>query len=238
MKLKVKNVVATITIAGVITSAFVVTAILNRKNTAEKEAQATVSQSSENKSKLTGTEEEKQGIIDMLAAQGVDKNKLEEEYKTDNGGTILGDALPAKAYRTLHEAESAFGYYLGLHNKLESLTEYQLVDMHIINNEFMQGTYENGDGKKSISVKTSKKKTEQELIKVYKEHNYNSTIEIQGIKVNMAGESKDKINLASFTVPNKKSYSINTTAGLTPDEMNRLVDELIGNLKIMDDWVD
>lgn len=181
-------------------------------------------------------EEEKQAIIDMLAEQGIDKDKLEDEYTQESGATILGDALPAKAYRTLAEAEKEFGYYLGYHNQLESLSDYELVDMHIINDKFMQGTYENSDSTKTISVKTSKEMTAKELVKVYKDHDYAGNVNIQDIEVNLAGKDSETLNLAYFSVPNGKSYSINTEAGLSAEDMSSLITELIDNLKIMDDW--
>lgn len=181
------------------------------------------------------SEEFKQGVIDMLAEQGVDKEKLEKSYTNANGATILGDALPAKEYKSLHEAEETFGYYLGLHNTLESLTGYDLIAMHIVNNTFMQGTYENGTDK-SLLVKTSKKEKSEELAKVYTEYEIFKSIDVEGVKVNLSSKDTESINLAYFDLSNGKSYALSTVSGLSEEDTLKLLRELITNLKSMEDW--
>lgn len=186
----------------------------------------------------TEKEIEEQVIMDILKDAGVDVDALDEGAKTGSGGTILGDALPAMSYRTLADAEQEFGYYLGLHNKLESLTEYELVAMYIIDNDIMQGIFNNLDETKTITVKTSKVKSKQELISVYNEYEINEHEIIEGIDVAMSGNTSEEINLAYFDVKNGKNYSIFTHSGISREQMVELVSELISNLKIMDDWVE
>lgn len=176
---------------------------------------------------------EKEEILGMLESQGVDRAKLEEEYKTKNGATILGDALPVEKFKTLAEAEERYGDFLGLHNKLESLNEYSLVAMHLVNHEFIQATYESADETKTIVVKTSKVKTPTQLIAVYGDYTYKKQIDIQGINVSTSGESENKVQLMYFNTLDGKSYSLHTTYGLSEVEATKLLIELVSNLQLM-----
>lgn len=178
------------------------------------------------------------GVTELLKENGVSEEKIAEMQKTASGATIMGDALPAKEYRTLNDAETAFGYYLGLHNKIDSLPEYELTAMHIINNEFMQGTYENSDGTKSILVKTSKTKSASEMSSVYTGNTYSKEEYIHGVEVKLQGKQAGTINVASFNVQNGKEYVISSVAGLDEANMLDVLAELIVNIQGMEDWID
>ena len=168
------------------------------------------------------------GVTELLKENGVSEEKIAEMQKTASGATIMGDALPAKEYRTLNDAETAFGYYLGLHNKIDSLPEY----------EFMQGTYENSDGTKSILVKTSKTKSASEMSSVYTGNTYSKKEYIHGVEVKLQGKEAGTINVASFNVQNGKAYVISSVAGLNEANMIDVLAELIVNIQGMEDWID
>jgi len=186
---------------------------------------------------VSPSQTENDATLSVLKDAGVDTTKIENKAATAGGGTILGGALPAVAYKTLSEAESAFGYYLGLHNKMGSLTGYNLVGMYIIDGKVMQGIYESSDATKTITVKTSKIEASTELVSVYSKYSLDETIEINGVSVKLLGSTKESFNLAYFSVPNGKGYSIHTDSGLSETDMNKLLTELINNLQSMDDWV-
>lgn len=177
-----------------------------------------------------------QGITELLKENGVSEDKIKNMQKTASGATLIGDAVPAKEYRTLNDAEKEFGYYLGLHNKLESLDGYELTAMHIINEEFMQGTYESD--KESIIVKTSKVKSAEDMAKVYNDMTNKNNQTILGVPVSLKSKEVGKVNVAAFRVPNGKNYVISSVAGLSDEEMKELLSELIDNLQRMDDWQD
>lgn len=177
-----------------------------------------------------------QGITELLKENGVSEDKIKNMQKTASGATLMGDAVPAKEYRTLNDAEKEFGYYLGLHNKLESLDGYELVAMHIINEEFMQGTYESD--KESLIVKTSKVKSAEDMAKVYNDMTNKNNQTILGVPVSLRSKEVGKVNVATFRVPNGKNYVISSVAGLSNEEMKELLSELIDNLQRMDDWQD
>ena len=203
-------------------------------NTANvKQVAKTPSATSSSPSAASSADPDKETILNMLAGQGLDKNKLASEYKSQSGATILGGAMPAIRYKSLADAEKAYGDYLGLHNKLDSLVEYSLVDIHIINKEFMEASYETQDAKKSIIVKTSKVKKAADLIKVYGTLDYNLKVTIQDIDVNIAGTGIDKIQLMSFDTSDGKSYSIHTDYGLSAVDANKLLTELINNVQLI-----
>lgn len=179
-----------------------------------------------------------ENIKNILESQGIDGSIVEDKKRTESGATILGDALPVKECRTLAEGEEIIGYYLGLHNKLESLPDYELVQLFIINNEFMYAIYENQNDLDTILIKTSKIKDSKDLTSVYEDYKLKDIINIEGVDVNVSSNTEGIVNLAYFDVKNGKSYSIFNKAGLEEGDIKLLLKELISNLKIMDDWVD
>ena len=67
-------------------------------------------------------------------------NRLTQNHRS--GMTVIGDAIPAKSYRTLAEGEEAYGKYLGLHNHVSDGTfDWELVQVVIIDEKILQGTY-------------------------------------------------------------------------------------------------
>lgn len=196
---------------------------------------AVINMTEKKDSKNDSSSSAEDSIADVLAEKGIDTDKIQGKSSTSSGGTILGSALPAVQYKTLNDAEKSFGYYLGLHNKLESLSDYELVDMYIINKQVMQAVYENSNSTKTITVKTSKTETASDLADVYSNDKVNDQIEVNGVDINIS-VSNDVIKLAYFSVPNGKSYSVYTAAGLNTDDMTSILTELIENLKLMEDW--
>lgn len=180
----------------------------------------------------TGNTAVNDSLLDILRENGIDTSELEESGDTDIGGKILGSALPAKQYRTLHDAESAFGYYLGLHNHLDSLTEYELVDMYIINGNIMQAVYENADETRTITVKTSKEKSVDELADVYTRYSHEVEKTYSGISVTFSGEEDDMVNLVKLSYSGK-AYTIYSASGLGVEDAEDLTKELIKNLLLI-----
>lgn len=194
------------------------------------------------------SEESDEGLRKFLNEVGVDDTILSDKTKTESGANVLGGAKPAKSYKSLGLAEDAFKDYLGLHNKIESITDdnYELAHIMIVNNgDFMQAVYNTdesltGRGVKTITVKLTKTLPVNELTDVYFEDGntiYNEEDEMFGVKYKIyKGDKKsDLYNLAWFST-NGKSYSIETKAGLTKENLESLLDELIWNVITMEDW--
>lgn len=177
---------------------------------------------------------------EVLEGLGIDPKDLNKEITT-SGGVLTGDvAKTVKQYRTLAEAEEDMGYYLGLHNDIESHPELQLVGMYNIGNgAWYQAAYESSSNKISgITVKTSNKTDIKQLIAPYNvgEYKNKEVKNIEDIEVNFLGNESSVVNLVYFKVKNGKSYSIFTSAGNDDAVMTDIATELISNLKIMDDW--
>lgn len=141
-------------------------------------------------------------------------------------------------YRTLAEAEEDMGYYLGFHNTLESIPGYHLVAMYNVGDKsWFQAIYEHEypDTYGVLVVKVSKNVSRETLISPYTNQYDIETKTIHGVNVEYKYVN-DLYCLTSFSVPNGKSYSLYISTGITVDEMNSLLIELIDNLKSMEDW--
>ena len=204
-------------------------------------------------------------ITNFVDSIGVDKEDLTGVVKTESGATLEGNlAKTVKQYRTLAEAEEAMGYYLGLHNTIESHPEYNLVAMYNIGDgAWYQALFEHSEASRiteelgdaiteheaahlaeeypSLTVKTTKD-TEaglDGLIAPYlDDFNSDEIITINDVKVRICSNYEGEALLGCFTIPNKKSYSIYTSYGIEPEVMKDILGELINNLKIMEDWED
>ena len=153
------------------------------------------------------------------------------------------------------------GYYLGLHNNIESVPEYNLVGMYGINEgEWYQAIFESSEADKqlaelgdniteaqakeitsmypSITLKVNKGGSIDSLIEPYKDsYDKKEDSLIEGVRVYFERKSDDsKYNLAYFSVPNGKCYSIFTEDGINETKLVSMLTELINNLKIMSDW--
>lgn len=217
------------------TAAIIITAKLG--NTRIVKIKQSSSASSSASSSTSSSTSSSDSVMKMLEEQGLSKSKLEKQYHTSSGATILGDGLPVKNFKTLNDAETSFGYYLGLHNKLASLSGYQLVSVYVINSLFMQASFDSTDGKKSIVVKTTKKETAAMLTNVYSKGKYIDKINVNGTEVTIYGTSREVANTSYFGVKNGKQYSIHTEKGISKKDMLALLGELINNLHSMTDWV-
>ena len=193
--------------------------------------------------------EEEEGLKNFLSDIGVDENIVEEKAKTDGGANVIGGAKPARSYSSLGLAQDDFREYLGLHNRIESLKNdiYELTGIFIINkDEFMQAIYstnnDNDDKKdKVITIKLTKKLSVDDLVEVYFEDGnqvYTEEGEMFGVKYRIYKKDlkSDMYNLAWFTTSNGKSYSVDTKYGLTKNDFEALLDELIWNVITMKEW--
>jgi len=157
-----------------------------------------------------------------------------EETIQENDGTL--ETKRVETFRSLSDAEISFGYYLGLHNSLDSIDNYQLVSIHIVANNKMLAIFDHTEEQKSITIKTSKELSINDLINVYNTDSMTKTNEnILGVPV-VIGKKGELVNLAYFEVKNGKRYSIYTKEGLSTEDANSLLYELIVNLSTMKDW--
>lgn len=179
----------------------------------------------------------RQQIADELGID-VSNIKVNDATQLDSGGTVLGAAKKVKNYRSLADAESDMGYYLGLHNKLQSLSGYELVGMYQISDSWYQALFE-CSGKPSITVKTSKEASLEDLTAAYtSEYDVVETEYIKGINVTSKSDADGTVHLMYFETENDKKYTIFSTDGIDSLDAASLVTELLDNLKGMDDWVD
>lgn len=189
-----------------------------------------------------GNVEEKESghneILKLLESQGIDTSGMEEEHNTPGGATLLGGAKPIKEFRTLASAEEEFGKYLGFHNRLESLEGYELCNIFIIEESCLHAIYNNSDETKTIVVKLSMIEKSNELINIYNEYGVQVNENIGGVEVKCRGYEEGVVNLIHFDTNNGRGYSIHTNAGLTLEESIKVAEELITNLRIMDDWLE
>lgn len=187
------------------------------------------------------TQEAINQVLDTLGKDSSDLNKVYDE-----DGNILSNTVKTiKAFRTLAEAEEYMGYYLGLHNTLECIDGYELVQMSSVgNDDWMQALYqgENLDDYPDFTVKVSKESSLDILLSAFDLDNGYPIKEIKNIydvKVTVLGKiSSDEnvLNLSYFSTDNGKNYVINCGGGMTRDNMLAILSELISNLQIMDDW--
>lgn len=176
-----------------------------------------------------------------------------EKVQTETGAILEGNlAKEVKQFRTLADAEADMGYYLGLHNTLESVDGYELVGFYKIDGgTWYQAVYEYENpeeiGYPTITIKTSKTATLDELVEPYTFKELDGTggkveesKKLSDVLVNYAGYQNHTENgfwdLAYFEVPNGKKYSIYSSSGINKTVLDDILNELIGNLKIMEDW--
>lgn len=176
-----------------------------------------------------------------------------ERVQTETGAILEGNlAKEVKQFRTLADAEADMGYYLGLHNTLESVDGYELVGFYKIDGgTWYQAVYEYETpeeiGYPTITIKTSKTATLDELVEPYTFKELDGTggkveesKKLSDMLVNYAGYQNHTENgfwdLAYFEVPNGKKYSIYSSSGINKAVLDDILNELIGNLKIMEDW--
>lgn len=176
-----------------------------------------------------------------------------EKVQTETGAILEGNlAKEVKQFRTLADAEADMGYYLGLHNTLESVDGYELVGFYKIDGgTWYQAVYEYETpeeiGYPTITIKTSKTATLDELVEPYTFKELDGTggkveesKKLSDVLVNYAGYQNHTENgfwdLAYFEVPNGKKYSIYSSSGINKAVLDDILNELIGNLKIMEDW--
>lgn len=181
------------------------------------------------------------GEEEALIQSGLDPNNVTTDIGnlTDEDGKILTKRMVQ--YATLADAENAMGYYLGLHNTIESAPSLKLTGMYTVgDNEWHQALYEDDSGTyKNITIKTSMSIGVSELTAPYKVKEYSTeeVVDVDGIDVTFVGNSHSITNLVYFDVLNGKAYTIYTSVGNEYSVMYDIVEELIKNLKIMDDWV-
>ena len=203
------------------------------------------SESLDSTDKTTSDNETTQEAIDAARQQiadelGIDVSniKVSDTTQLESGGTVLGSAKKVKNYKSLADAESDMGYYLGLHNKIDSLRGYELVGMYKIADSWYQAVFECSD-KPSITVKTSKEASLKDLTDAYtSEYNVVDTDNIKGIDVTSKSDADGTVHLMYFETINNKKYTIFSTDGIDSLDAVNLVTELITNIKGMDDWVD
>ena len=166
-----------------------------------------------------------------------------DKIVTESGATLEGNlAKTVKQFKTLAEAEEDMGYYLGLHNTVQSHEEYRLVGMYRIGeNEWYQAAFDcETNPKEGFTLKVSKTMTEEEMLKPYEDSDfrYKSTNFYGFTAITYESLTEEKWNLASFTCKNGKVYSLYTGEGIERKLFEDIVSELLGNLIIMDDWVE
>lgn len=144
-------------------------------------------------------------------------------------------------YKTLAEAESDMGYYLGFHNDMKSVPEYHLIAISNVGEKaWFQATFQHEESDKwpDIVVKTSKE-SPLESLKITYSSTMNDIVTrtYHGISVEYAGNG-EYYKLVSFETPNNKAYTLYCNNGFKIEYWEPIVKELISNLVIMDDWVD
>lgn len=182
------------------------------------------------------TDEYNDSVKELLKQQGMSDEDIEKVETSENGATIIGGAKPVVSYRTLHDAETAFGNYLGLHNTIQLDEEYNLVSMMIINKTILFGTYENLNADRTFTVKLS---IEDNLEKIkenaYPEYEESSKLEINGIEATLWHDDNGA-HLLEFECSNEKKYVLFSLNGIKQIYFESIAEELIDNLMIMEDW--
>ena len=237
----------TLTIIAILTMSSIVGC---SSNTMDEKSSIVLSNEGQDKQITETNESEKlheDALKEFLNEIGLDASIVEEKTKTDSGANVVGGAKPVKSYKSLGLAQDAFRDYLGLHNKIESLTDeiYELSNIMIVNkDDFMQAIYSTKPitgRNKVITVKFTKKLPVEDLVKVYFEDGnpvYTEEGNIFGVnyKIYKSDLESELYNLAWFTTENNKSYSIDTKSGLSKNEFEGLLDELIWNVITMEKW--
>lgn len=182
------------------------------------------------------TEEYNNAVKELLKNQGLSDEELAKIETTENGATIVGNAKPVISYRTLHEAEEAFGNYLGLHNSVVIDEDYELVSMMIIDNNILFGTYENSNADKTFTIKLSMTESIEDIKNgAYSLYEDTKEVEIEDVNVKLYEDNRG-VHIAEFECKNSKKYVLFSLDGISEKHMEKVVTELIDNLKIMGDW--
>lgn len=220
------------------------------------ENHSTSSSSSDSSSSAIENEDSTSTSSDVSSENGEEVSEDEittEKVQTETGAILEGNlAKEVKQFRTLADAEEDMGYYLGLHNTLESVDGYELVGFYKIDGgTWYQAVYEYENpeeiGYPTITIKTSKTATLDELVEPYTFEELAGTggkveesKKLSDVLINYAGYQNHTENgfwdLAYFEVPNGKKYSIYSSSGINKAVLDDILNELIGNLKIMEDW--
>ena len=194
-------------------------------------------------------DEENEAYIQEFLEGLYEEGFISEEMKNSSqkrvllsGMTVIGDAIPAKSYRTLAEGEEAYGKYLGLHNHVSDGTfDWELVQVVIIDEKILQGTYES-----PLNTNFNMKMTYPEkgaslidLISVYNSCERYDDFELNDCKGKLGySERLGRYETAFFISKNEKAYSIHNASGFTESEIMTILNELTYNLTIMRDWND
>lgn len=180
----------------------------------------------------------------ILESVGLNPNNVTINVDNLNDGSDTV-AKAVTQYKTLADAESDMGYYLGFHNTIESVPELSLVGMYSIGNgEWYQALFESStnddeNAVHNITVKTSMVDDKSKLMATYNidSYEYKTTRSIQGVDIDFIGESDDNINVVALSISNGKAYTIYTSLGNSYDVMYSIANELVINLQSMDDWI-
>ena len=110
-----------------------------------------------------------EAIDRVLTTIGKDSEDLNKIYNED--GTVNSESVKTvKQFRTLNDAEVYMGFYLGLHNRLESIDKYELVSIsNVGEGTWFQALYESEDIDKYTDYTLKVKKTTQkeEILEAY-----------------------------------------------------------------------
>ena len=180
----------------------------------------------------------------FIEEMGMDPDNDTIQDVNGTGLTLVGNAKVVNQYRSLHEAETDMGYYLGLHNTLESWPNYELVGMYNIGNEWYQAIYEDVIGERaSITLKVSKTATLEDLTEAYDFDLYDERdivyeSELGDISGKIYVGKEDKLeHLICFETANNKKYTLFTFDGVADEVLTNVFYELAANLQIMVDWI-
>lgn len=192
-------------------------------------------------------EEENEAYIETFLEGLYEEGFISEELKDSSkkrvlpsGMTVIGDAIPAKSYRTLADGEAAYGKYLGLHNKVsDGITDWELIQVVIIDDKILQGTYESSNGM-NFNLKLTypeKGATLSDLISVYDKCDRYDDFEMNECKGKLGYSNRiQNYETIFFIAKNEKVYSIHNASGFRKEAIESLLAELTYNLTIMDDW--
>lgn len=212
-------------------------------NKTESQIQEDIERAQKYQEDPTGTTKD-EAIDRVLSSIGKDSEDLNKTYNED--GTVNGESVKTvKQFRTLNEAEVYMGFYLGLHNRLESIDKYELVSIsNVGEGTWFQALYQSEDLDEytDFTLKVSKTTPMEVLLGAFDLENgykYHDTIDINGQEVNILskGTIEGDSNLAYFSTKNGKKYVLNCGGGMLRENMELILNELVINLMSMDDWV-
>lgn len=216
--------------------------IINDSLKEYEEQQSQSSKALENEDSIEELKKHKEQVLETLKEQGLvdDDATIDDVQTTDNGLSILGDSVqPIKSFNSLHEAETTFGYYLGLRNIVNDGTkDWELVSMSIIGSSIMYGRYETqiDDKQQLFTIKTSKEDSSELLTSTYdKPENIEKEI-LNTIECHF-GSTDGKWQICWFDTVNGKSYAVYSSTGFSSlAELKAIINELTYNITTMEDW--